>query len=123
MTRQLLVGLFLAALFWQCASGPSTGEEAPFSIGVKCEPHSDLETGEEVNDVFLLVSDQKVKIGEVNICKVYSPDNYATFHIPDSALVACGAEEEILFVIREENTLKVFQHGKAEVVFEMKLKS
>ena len=124
MIRQLFTGLLLIMAFSQCTSDPKSTEEAPLTVRLECEFH-DQETDWPMNEVYLFVNEQKIKVGEIGPCKTFDKANYAAYGIPDTALAACGGPREFdfLYVIKEENTLKVFQNAKEGVVFEIKLKS
>ena len=129
-----LGSLFLLA---QCAPEPSSEKEGPLNARFACETRIDEATGSPFSEVYLLVKEQKVKVADIGACDPFAAADYATYQIPSTALAACGGwwagAGDYLYLVREENTLKVFQGWQEEgqedegfhykEVYSMKLKS
>ena len=118
MTRSFFLILLSTVIFWQCVPD-SDGNSASLLVRLECEgPEDSL----SLHEVYLLVQEQKVKIAEIPTCEPFDRSSYATYQIPDTALTACGGGGAYLFVVREANTLKVFQNGTPAAIFQLNLK-
>lgn len=118
MIRFSFLALLFATFFWRCAPD-SDGSRGPLVVRLECEgPEDSL----SLSEVYLLVQEQKVKVADIPTCESFDRSSYAAYQIPDTALTACGGRGAYLYVIREENTLKVFQSGQEGAVFQLNLK-
>lgn len=126
------------AIFSQCAPDSSSKEkENPVVVSFTCETRIDEATGSPFSEAYLLVGEQKVKVADIGACDPFEAASFADYQIPPNALAACGGwwagAGDYLYVVREENTLKVFQGWQEEgqedegfhykEVYSLKLKS
>ena len=116
--------LFLLSLlvFAQCAPEGSSKKTPKASL--LCESYTDETSGTPLNEVFLLIGEQKIKIAEIGTCDTLPPDSYQEYSIPANALSACGGSDgetgDYLYLIREGKNLLVFrkQLKDAEAYYE-----